>query len=139
MTPPFKMLLVEDNSDDEHLTMRELRKLGPGLEIDVARDGQQALDMLFDPDRDLPNLVLLDLKLPKVNGLEVLSQLRENPRTAHLLIVVLASSDEPDDVRLSYQMYANSYIRKPVGMAEFSEKVKQLGVYWLGTNISPSG
>src|SRR4051812_2265432 len=114
MVDTFKILLVEDNPDDEQLTMRALRKLGHRVSVDVARDGQEAIDYLAGDGRPLPNLVLLDLKLPKISGLEVLERLRKNPRTKHVLVVVLTSSDEPSDVRASYQQYANSYIRKPV-------------------------
>ncbi|MGV3615446.1 MAG: response regulator [Fimbriimonas sp.] len=133
----FRILLVEDNPDDEQLTLRALRKLPHGVSVEVARDGQEALDRLYDPEIPLPNLVLLDLKLPKLNGLEVLEQLRQHPRTRYLLVVVLSSSDEPSDVRSSYQQYANSYIRKPVAYEEFGEVVRQLGLYWLDTNIVP--
>ena len=137
MSETFKILLVEDNPDDEQLTMRALRKLPHKVSIEVARDGQEALDRLFDPLLDLPNLVLLDLKLPKLNGLEVLDTIRSDPRTKFLLVVVLTSSDEPSDVRQSYQQYANSYIRKPVAYEEFGDVVHQLGIYWLDTNIVP--
>jgi len=139
MSDAFRILLIEDNPDDEQLTVRALRKLGPRVELDVARDGQEALDFLAQTDRPLPNLVLLDLKLPKINGLEVLQRIRQNPRTAYLLVVVLTSSDEPSDVRTSYQRYANSYIRKPVAYEEFGEMVNQLGLYWLQKNIVPPG
>ncbi len=132
-----RILLVEDNPDDEHLTLRTLRKLPGRIEISVARDGQEVLDMLLSDEVVLPDLILLDLKLPKVNGLEVLDRLRKNPRTAHLLVVVLTSSDEPSDVRTSYQRHANSYIRKPVAYEEFGEVVNGLGLYWLRTNILP--
>lgn len=137
MGEPFRILLVEDNPDDEQLTLRALRKLTHNVTVEVARDGQEALDQLFDPDEDLPHLVLLDLKLPKLNGLEVLETLRNNSRTKYLLVVVLTSSDEPSDVRQSYQQYANSYIRKPVAYEEFGDVVHQLGLYWLDTNIVP--
>jgi CheY-like chemotaxis protein len=137
MVENFKILLVEDNPDDEQLTMRALRKLTPKVNVDVARDGQEALDYLLDTSHPLPNLVLLDLKLPKVSGLEVLERLRKIDRTKYLLVVVLTSSDEPSDVRASYRQYANSYIRKPVAYEEFGNVVHQLGLYWLSTNIHP--
>lgn len=137
MVESLRILLVEDNPDDEQLTLRALRRLTPKATIDVARDGQEALDYLNDETKALPNLVLLDLKLPKISGLEVLSRLRQSDRTSFLLVVVLTSSDEPSDVRASYQRYANSYIRKPVAYEEFGEVVRQLGLYWLQTNINP--
>ncbi|MEZ0326417.1 MAG: response regulator [Fimbriimonas sp.] len=133
----FKIFLVEDNPDDEHLTLRALKKIPARLETVVARDGQEALDLLTDPKHALPDLVLLDLKLPKINGLEVLQRLRQHPRTKHLLVVVLTSSDEPSDIKASYQQYANSYIRKPVAFEEFGSVVSQLGLYWLHANLVP--
>jgi CheY-like chemotaxis protein len=133
----FKIFLVEDNPDDELLTLRALKKTGTRLDITVARDGQEALDLLTEGTEPLPDLVLLDLKLPKINGLEVLQRLRKHPRTQHLLIVVLTSSDEPSDIKASYQQYANSYIRKPVAFEEFGSVVGQLGFYWLQTNLVP--
>ena len=133
----FRIFLVEDNPDDEHLTLRALKKQRPRIEVEVARDGEEALAKLTAEDAPQPDLVLLDLKLPKLSGLEVLERLRKNPKTAHLLVVVLTSSDEPSDVRASYQQYANSYIRKPVAYEEFGEVVRQLGLYWLETNIVP--
>lgn len=137
MVENFKILLVEDNPDDEQLTLRALRKLTPKVKVDVARDGQEALDYLRDEAIFVPNLVLLDLKLPKINGLEVLERLRQHDRTKYVLVVVLTSSDEPSDVKESYRQYANSYIRKPVAYEEFGEVVRQLGLYWLDTNIVP--
>ncbi len=132
-----KIFLVEDNPDDEHLTLRALKKMPARLETIVARDGQEAIDRLTDPSESLPDLVLLDLKLPKVNGIEVLQRLRQHPRTKHLLVVVLTSSDEPSDIKASYQQYANSYIRKPVAFEEFGAVVNQLGLYWLHANLVP--
>jgi two-component system response regulator len=134
---PFKIFLVEDNPDDEHLTLRALKNVPVRVETTVARDGQEALDMLTEGEDALPDLVLLDLKLPKINGLEVLQRLRQHPRTRHLIVVVLTSSDEPSDIKASYQQYANSYIRKPVAFEEFGTVVSQLGLYWLQTNLSP--
>jgi len=126
MSKPFSILLVEDNADDEQLTLRALRKLG--AQVDVVRDGQEALDRLIDSDEALPDIVLMDLNLPKVNGLELLRRLRENERTAGLVIVVLASSHEPDDVRAGYQKNADSFIEKPVTPENFAEVAGRLGV-----------
>lgn len=137
MVDNFRILLVEDNPDDEQLTMRALRRLPTKAHVDIARDGQEAVDFLLDTSHQLPHLVLLDLKLPKVSGLEVLERIRSHDRTKFLLVVVLTSSDEPSDVRTSYKNFANSYIRKPVAYEEFGDVVRQLGTYWLDTNIHP--
>lgn len=136
------MLLVEDNADDEALTLRTLRKHNIRNEIVVARDGVEALDYLFGTgahaDRAIrPEVVLLDLKLPKVDGLEVLKRLREDPRTKLLPVVILTSSNEERDVVESYRLGANSYVRKPVDFNQFTEAVRQLGLYWLILNESP--
>jgi two-component system response regulator len=139
MVEPIRILLVEDNPDDEQLTLRALRKTVPRIQVDVARDGQEALDYLLNPDQPMPFLILLDLKLPKISGLEVLQHIRQNERTRLALVVVLTSSDEPSDVRKSYERYANSYIRKPVAYEEFGNVVRQLGIYWLDTNIHLAG
>jgi len=135
------ILLVEDNPDDEALTLRALKQNKIQNEVVVARDGAEALDYLFArgayAGRDLrvmPQLILLDLKLPKVDGLEVLQRLRADPRTAHLPVVVLTSSREGRDVIESYRHGANSYIPKPVDFARFTEAVRQLGLYWLVLN-----
>jgi len=138
------ILLVEDNPDDEALTLRALRKSNIMNEVVVARDGVEALDYLFasgayterDPGR-MPEFVLLDLKLPKVSGLEVLRRLRADERTKLLPVVVLTSSNEGRDILESYRLGANSYIRKPVDFTQFIEAVRQLGLYWLVFNISP--
>jgi two-component system, response regulator len=139
------ILLVEDNPDDEALTMRALNKSLRGVvnEIVVARDGAEALDYLFGigayADRDLsvmPMLTLLDLKLPKIDGLEVLRRIREDERTRNLPIVILTSSKEDPDLLSAYQMGCNSYIRKPVDFTQFTESVRQLGLYWLVLNES---
>ena len=140
------ILLVEDNPDDEALTLRALRKNNIGNRIFVVRDGVEALDFLFctntysgrDPD-DLPQLVLLDIKLPKLDGLEVLRRLRADERTRHLPIVILTSSNEEQDLIAAYKGGVNSYIRKPVDFVQFTESVRQLGLYWLVLNQSPPG
>lgn len=140
------ILLVEDNPQDELLTLRALHKANVSNRIDVVRDGQQALDYLFRAgefaDRDgpgLPTVVLLDIGLPRLSGLEVLAQLRADPRTALLPVVIQTSSDEEQDRLRSYEIGANSFVRKPVGFAEFAETVACLGVYWLATNEPPPG
>ncbi|MGB7542145.1 MAG: response regulator [Burkholderiales bacterium] len=136
------IVLVEDNPNDEALTLRALKKNKIANEIVVARDGVEALDLLLGEgahvSRDrIVSVVLLDLKLPKVDGLEVLKKLRENPKTKLLPVVVLTSSKEEEDMIQSYSLGANSYIRKPVDFAQFMEAVKQLGLYWLVINETP--
>jgi len=141
MTVNRTILLVEDNRDDEELTIRALRKNNIINEVVVARDGVEALDYLFgtgayagrDP-WDLPQIVLLDLNLPKIDGLQVLRRLREDERTKYLPVVILTSSREEQDLLRGYQLGANSYIRKPVDFVQFTEAVKQLGLYWLVLN-----
>ena len=132
------ILLVEDNPDDEALTLRALRKHDLADEVVVVRDGAEALAFFYEAtragDEPLPELVLLDLKLPKVDGLQVLRILRDDAHTRRLPIVVLSSSSEERDIVQSYDLGANSYVRKPVDFAEFSEAVRQLGIYWLGLN-----
>jgi len=138
---PKIILLVEDNPDDEELTRMALEQSNIANDLVVARDGIEALDYLFgtgsysggDPP-ELPAVVLLDLKLPRVDGLEVLQKLRQNERTRRLPIVVLTSSKEEQDVLDSYGLGANSYIRKPVEFDRFFEATKQLGLYWLVLN-----
>ena len=134
------ILLVEDNPDDELLAMRALKKNNILNEVKVARDGAEALEYLesLSADEALPELILLDLQLPKVSGLEVLKAIRENPRTQLLPVVILTSSDEEKDLVSSYQLGANSYIRKPVDFSQFVEAVQQLGIYWLVLNLTPS-
>lgn len=134
------ILLVEDNPDDELLAMRALKKNNILNEVRVAHDGAEALDYLegLNGDEALPELILLDLQLPKVNGLEVLKAIRQNPRTQLLPVVILTSSDEEKDLISSYQLGANSYIRKPVDFTQFVEAVQQLGIYWLVLNLTPS-
>lgn len=138
------VLLVEDNPDDEALTLRALRKHNLANEIIVARDGQEALDYLFGEGeyagRDihsLPQVILLDLKLPKVDGLQVLEQLRNTEHTRNVPIVVLTSSSQEQDMMRSYDLGANSYVRKPVDFEEFLEAARQLGLYWLVLNEVP--
>lgn len=137
---PF-VLLVEDNPDDELLTIRAFQKNNIANEIIVVHDGQEALDFLFCrnsfADRDpksTPQVILLDIKLPKLNGLEVLKAIRQNDNTALLPVVMLTSSKEERDVIESYQLGANSYIRKPVDFNQFQECVRELGLYWLVMN-----
>jgi len=137
------IMVVEDNPDDEMLTVRALRKHNLKNEIVVVRDGAEALEYLFcegrhaDRDPTMPHLVLLDLKLPKVDGLEVLRRLRANERTRLLPVIILTSSDEEHDLIEGYSNGANSYVRKPVDFGEFSEAVRQLGLYWLVWNQVP--
>jgi len=138
------ILLVEDNPDDEALTMRALKKNNILNEVVVAHDGVEALDYLFAngnyASRDnnvMPEVILLDLKLPKVDGLEVLRRVRADARTRLLPIVVLTSSKEERDMIESYSLGANSYIRKPVDFVQFGDAVQQLGLYWLVLNVPP--
>jgi two-component system, response regulator len=130
------ILLVEDNPDDEALTRRALKKNNVQNEMVVAHDGQEALDYLFGSAK-LPQLILLDLKLPKIDGLEVLRRLRAEERTRLLPVVVLTSSNEERDLVSSYSLGANSYVRKPVDFKEFTEAARQLGLYWLLLNEPP--
>ena len=134
------ILLVEDNPDDELLALRALKKNNILNEVRVARDGAEALDYLegLSANESLPELILLDLQLPKISGLEVLKAIRENSRTQLLPVVILTSSDEEQDLMRSYQLGANSYIRKPVDFSQFVEAVQQLGIYWLVLNLTPS-
>ena len=144
--PDTMILLVEDNPDDEALTLRALRKANVGNDVNVVRDGVEALDFLFGAgrfaERDtavMPQVVLLDLKLPKVDGLEVLRRIRADERTKLLPVVILTSSDEEQDRIAGYALGANSYVRKPVDFAQFAEAVRQLGLYWLVLNQPPPG
>jgi two-component system, response regulator len=138
------ILLVEDNPDDVLLTQRAFERSSVPNEIIVAQDGQEALDFLFaegtHAGRDsgiMPGVVLLDLKLPKVEGLEVLRRLRADPRTRRLPVVVLTSSNEESDLISTYDLGANSFVRKPVDFAAFLEAARQLGLYWLHLNEAP--
>jgi two-component system, response regulator len=138
------ILLVEDNADDEALTMRALEKNNITNKIVVARDGVEALDYLFGTgpyaDRDTrkqPELILLDLKLPKIDGFEVLKRIRADVRTKLLAVVILTSSKEQQDIANGYGLGANSYVRKPVDFQQFVDAVRQLGLYWLVLNERP--
>lgn len=140
------ILLVEDNPDDEALTLRALQKNNIGNQVVVARDGVEALDFIFSTGlyidrepRDIPQVILLDLKLPKVDGLEVLRRIRADPRTHMLPVVILTSSKEERDLIKGYSLGANSYVRKPVDFTQFVEAVRQLGLYWLVLNEPPPG
>ena len=139
-----KILLVEDNPDDQELIKMGFEESHIANELVVMSDGAQALDYLFGAGKyagrdvsDTPNVILLDLKLPKVNGLEVLERLRADPRTKLIPIVILTSSSEDEDILASYQLGANSYVRKPVDFNHFAEAIKHLGLYWLILNHKP--
>ncbi len=137
-----KILLVEDNADDVLLTLRALKSHNITNEVVIAEDGAKALDFLFGVPGGAPAVeplavVLLDLKLPKVNGLEVLQRIRQEERTRFVPVVILTSSDEQRDLMEGYSLGANSYIRKPVDFVEFTEAAKQLGLYWLLLNQTP--
>jgi two-component system response regulator len=138
------ILLVEDNPDDEMLTLRAMKKNNIVNDIVVASDGAEALDYIFcagryeDRDiRETPQVILLDLKLPKIGGLEVLQRIRSDERTCLLPVVILTSSREERDLIESYKLGANSYIRKPVDFIQFTEAIRQLGLYWLVLNEVP--
>ena len=142
MTPESVILLVEDNAMDEALMLRALKRCNVTNKVAVARDGAQALDYLFAAGGDgthsvLPRLILLDLKLPKIDGHEVLQRIREHERTRLLPVVILTTSVEEKDRRNGYRLGANSYVRKPVDFAQFVETVAQLGLYWLVLNEAP--
>ena len=135
------VLVVEDNPDDQELIRMALEESHIANDLVVLSDGAQALDYLFGAgayaERDIsdtPQVVMLDLKLPKVNGLEVLERLRADPRTALIPVVILTSSSEEEDILASYKLGANSYVRKPVDFNQFAEAIKQLGLYWLILN-----
>ena len=140
------ILLVEDNPDDEELTLLAFQKNHILNEVIVARDGVEALDYLFrtgkfatrDPQRN-PAVVLMDLKLPKVDGLEVLRRMRADPRTKLIPVVILTSSKEEQDIAAGYALGCNSYVRKPVNFEQFLTATKHLGLYWLILNETPSG
>ena len=143
---PRYILLVEDNPDDEELTLLSLRKQNPANDVVVTRDGVEALEYLFGEGRfanrdvsQLPTVILLDLKLPKLDGLGVLTRLRQDARTRHVPVVVLTSSSQDADVTSSYLLGANSYVRKPVEFGELTETVSRVGQYWMTVNRGPSG
>ena len=136
------ILLVEDNPSDIKLTKRAFKKSNLTNELQIVTDGIQALEFLFDKEGEaykhpLPVLILLDIKLPKMDGLEVLERIRHEERTALLPVVVLTSSKEQEDMVHSYRLGANSYIRKPVDFQQFVDSVQQLGLYWMVLNESP--
>ncbi|HEY4187030.1 MAG TPA: response regulator [Polyangia bacterium] len=140
-----RILLVEDNEDDIALTLRALEKNHLRNEVIIIRDGQEALDFLFRKGEhatrsidDMPELVLLDLKLPRRDGLEILREIRSSPQTQFLPVVVLTSSSRDRDVVQSYELGANSYVQKPVNFTDFIEATRQLGLYWLVLNRRPA-
>jgi CheY-like chemotaxis protein len=140
------ILLIEDNPDDEELTIRALKKNNIANNISVAHDGAEALEMLFGSPAEItkkphayPALIILDLKLPKVDGFEVLKRLREDGKTKHIPVVVLTSSNEEQDILASYDLGANSFIRKPVDFLKFVEVATHIGLYWLVFNEPSSG
>src|SRR5687767_1107464 len=135
------VLLVEDNPDDELLTIMAIEKNNMEIEVKIVRDGAEAIDYFFGTGeyagRDLkimPTVTLLDLKLPKISGLDVLKRIRENPATSLLPVVILTSSKEEQDIIESYKLHVNSYIRKPVDFSQFTQTVNNIGLYWLLLN-----
>jgi two-component system response regulator len=140
------ILLIEDNPTDEKLTLLAFKKSGVANEIVVQRDGADALDYLFATGKHLgrdesvqPCVILLDLQLPRIDGLEVLRRVREDSRTTFIPVVVLTSSKQDEDIVRSYQLRANAYVRKPVDFTEFAEAAKALGLFWLLFNTTPPG
>jgi len=138
----IKILLIEDNPDDVELTLRAFKKHNLANHITVARDGEEALDIIFQHGKEVsgrlkPDLILLDLKLPKVDGMEVLKQIKKNSETKVIPVIILTSSKEENDLAESYLLGANSYIRKPVNFENFTGVVMQLGLYWLLINQPP--
>jgi two-component system response regulator len=138
------IMVVEDNRDDEELTMRALKKAALNSKIVVTRDGSEAIDFLFGLGQysgrnldDMPGVILLDLKLPKLNGIDVLKRMRADPRTRLVPVVMLTSSSEDEDILRCYESGANSYVRKPVEFSAFITAVSQLGSYWMGCNEQP--
>ncbi|MBW1834604.1 MAG: response regulator [Deltaproteobacteria bacterium] len=138
----IKILLIEDNPDDVELTLRAFKKHNLANHITVARDGEEALDIIFQRGKEVsgrlkPDLILLDLKLPKIDGMEVLKQIKKNSETKVIPVIILTSSKEENDLAESYLLGANSYIRKPVNFENFTGVVMQLGLYWLLINEPP--
>ena len=138
----IKILLIEDNPDDVELTLMAFKKHNLANHITVARDGEEAMDIIFQHGKESaeglrPDLILLDLKLPKVDGMEVLRQIKENSETKVIPVIILTSSKEESDLAESYRLGVNSYIRKPVNFEKFTEVVMQLGLYWLLINEPP--
>ncbi|MFZ6026143.1 MAG: response regulator [Chloroflexota bacterium] len=143
MTPP-DILLVEDNPNDAELALYALRKHNISKSVDVVRDGAEALEYVFATGSyanrqvsETPRVIFLDLKLPKINGLEVLHRIKSDPRTQTVPVVILTSSREESDILKSYQLGVNSYIVKPIDFEQFTEALRQLGVYWLFHNQLP--
>lgn len=143
MSDAIEILLVEDNPSDLELTLRELQRHHLANRVHVAEDGEQALHFLFRQgayaDRRFknPNLILLDLKLPKLDGLDVLREIRSNEQTTMIPVVILTSSKEQEDVVNSYQLHVNSYIQKPVDFRKFQKTIEDLGYYWVVVNVPP--
>ena len=143
---PVELLLVEDNASDVELTLRVFKKQNLTNRIKVAGDGAEALEFFFGPDGQgsehlifPPRMILLDLKLPKLNGIEVLGRMKADPRTRSIPVVVLTSSREDQDLCVCYELGVNSYIVKPVDFEQFTEAIRQLGLYWLLLNERPHG
>jgi len=140
-----KILLIEDNPDDVELTLRAFKKNNLNEEIIVKRDGREAMDYFFGANgtamkekiKDAPALVLLDLKLPQISGIEVLKKMKSHAKTKSIPVVILTSSREEDDLRECYAIGCNSYVRKPIDFNEFTNTVKQMGIYWLSINEIP--
>lgn len=128
MTGHYTILLVEDNVDDEQLSVRQLRKIQSPISIEVARDGEEALKRLFDLQQPLPDLVLLDLRLPKVSGLELLQRVRSAPRSASLKVIALSSPDEPAEVRAVHEQLADGFLQKPISIDDFLAIARSLGI-----------
>jgi len=137
---PIELLLVEDNPADQELTLHVLKRHNLANRVKIARDGAEALEFLFGSESEprteetVPRIILLDLKLPKVSGLEVLGRLKADPRTKHIPVVVLTSSRQDADLARCYELGVNSYVVKPVDFGQFAEAVRQLGLYWLLLN-----
>jgi two-component system response regulator len=134
------VLLAEDNPSDEELTIRALKRGGLPIEVSVVRDGEQALAYLLDADADsrpLPDLLLLDLNLPKINGLDVLARIRSDERIRHLLVIIVSSSSKPEDVEAAYRLGCNGYLTKGVDYLRFVESARILAQYWLVYNVPP--